>query len=194
MWSVAAGNNSLRCRSPSSPSQPEPPGPGRGVIPKLSAGWSGQAAASQRRGRRRHLADVQHHNGAARGHPDPVQALPRVGPGALGWLGCPGMVGVPWDGRGVPGGSGCPRRVGVPRKAPSLQEDPETARGGTAPGRMLAGATRGAKLVTLSPSRNVKKEGGRLVTRRINKVSSRFFFFFSQGENQREKYLPCVTQ
>lgn len=162
MWSVTAGNNSPRCTSPSSPSQPEPPGPGRGVIPKLSAGWSGRAAASQHRGRLRHIADVQHHNRAARGHPDPVLALPCVGWGVRGW-------------------SGCPRRVRVPQEGslpPSLQEDPETTRGGTMPGRMLAGATRGAKLVTLSPSRKVIKEGGRLVTCRINKVSSRFFFYF----------------
>lgn len=94
---------------------------------------------------------------------------------------CPAWAGVSGDGQGAPGGSGCPRRVRVPQEGslpPSLQEDPETTRGGTMPGRMLAGATRGAKLVTLSPSRKVIKEGGRLVTCRINKVSSRFFFYF----------------
>lgn len=89
---------------------------------------------------------------------------------------CPAWAGVSGDGQGAPGGSGYPRKA--PSLPPSLQEDPETTRGGTMPGRMLAGATRGAKLVTLSPSRKVIKEGGRLVTCRINKVSSRFFFYF----------------
>lgn len=40
---------------------------------------------------------------------------------------------------------------------------------------MLAGASRGAKLVTLPHSRKVIKDGGRFVMRGINKVSSRFF-------------------
>lgn len=57
--------------------------------------------------------------------------------------------------------------------------------GGTAPGRMLAGAGKGAKLVTLSRSRNVIKDAR---GERINKVSSRF----SQGENQREKNICLV--
>lgn len=70
------------------------------------------------------------------------------------------------------------------------QEGQETEQGGTVPGRMLAGAARGAKLVTLSRGRNLIKDGGRFATRGISKVSSRF----SQGENQRGKYLPCVTQ
>lgn len=95
-------------------------------------------------------------------------------------------------GSGCPGWSGQCRRVGCLGR---LQEDLETQRGGRAPGRMLAGASRGAKLVTLPCSRNVIKDGGRFVMRGMNKVSSRLlFFFFPQGENQREKYLPCVTQ
>lgn len=71
-----------------------------------------------------------------------------------------------------------------------LQEDRETERRGTTPGRMLAGGPRGAKLVILTHGRNVIKDGGRFATHGINKVSSRF----SQGENQKEKYLPWVTQ
>jgi len=62
--------------------------------------------------------------------------------------------------------------------------------GGTVPGRMLARVARGAKLVTPSCSRNVIKDGEKFAAHRINKVSSRY----SQGENQREKCLPCVTQ
>ena len=78
---------------------------------------------------------------------------------------------------------------GSPQES-SFQEDQETEWGGTVPGRMLAGAARGAKLVILSHGRHLIKDRGRFVTHGINKVSSRF----SQGENQREKYLPCVSQ
>lgn len=41
-----------------------------------------------------------------------------------------------------------------------------------------------------SPGHNLIKHRGRFVTCGVNKVSSRL----SQGENQREKYLPRVTQ